>query len=195
MRGEQVSIHIRCRMTLGSPPLARGTVITRHHHIRSGEITPACAGNSGCPLQCQKFGGDHPRLRGEQFSCGHTATIELGSPPLARGTVNCLARVGQDGRITPACAGNRTVYKLRKLGKGDHPRLRGEQASTIDGTYTHIGSPPLARGTDRGSHHPHGRNGITPACAGNSRRLANIWCRRGDHPRLRGEQLLAVASA
>ena len=50
------------------------------------------------------------------------------------------------------------------------------------------GSPPLARGTALALLHRHLRDGITPACAGNSTPpytgIRPLW----DHPRLRGEQ-------
>ena len=67
MRGEQTLLYDLFGTIMGSPPLARGTVILGMNLSSIRRITPACAGNrkkngdSGEPLK------DHPRLRGEQF--------------------------------------------------------------------------------------------------------------------------------
>ena len=50
------------------------------------------------------------------------------------------------------------------------------------------GSPPLARGTDFFVNRYELPLRITPACAGNSCAVPIFQGRRGDHPRLRGEQ-------
>ena len=50
------------------------------------------------------------------------------------------------------------------------------------------GSPPLARGTAIASYDKSIKLGITPACAGNSKRPQKCKSRQWDHPRLRGEQ-------
>ena len=52
------------------------------------------------------------------------------------------------------------------------------------------GSPPLARGTAKHGLNPSVVIRITPACAGNSYFFSAPLKRRGDHPRLRGEQSL-----
>ena len=90
---------------------------------------------------------DHPRLRGEQsFTLNDIAHIG-GSPPLARGTgIRLLLLVSAVG-ITPACAGNRDKENGSNFSRGDHPRLRGEQLSSVFQKKYCIGSPPLARGT------------------------------------------------
>ena len=66
--------------------------------------------------------------------------------------------------------------------------MRGEQRPPYALAPKQAGSPPLARGTGplRPSSKPSA--GITPACAGNSRRLGISPRRARDHPRLRGEQ-------
>ncbi len=107
LRGEQVKECPYPARRTGSPPLARGTgQCCGVGHAAAG-ITPACAGNSSNRGRTCGLSRDHPRLRGEQFSCGHTATVSLGSPPLARGTAIKQGAKAPKGGITPACAGNR----------------------------------------------------------------------------------------
>ena len=104
-------------------------MIKRHVRVHNG-ITPACAGNSYLVIyQCHKT-GDHPRLRGEQPSRKDVYAQIEGSPPLARGTEMKLINDLSEQRITPACAGNRTIEGYEKIRRKDHPRLRGEQASS-----------------------------------------------------------------
>ena len=168
MRGEQYLTRTSTEYCVGSPPLARGTADGLYVSTPDPGITPACAGNSKLFDMDKLFGGDHPRLRGEQaFGCrgGYGAG---GSPPLARGTgpasVSCRAFC----RITPACAGNRAPCAFRRRQLSDHPRLRGEQHAKFSGSPLSPGSPPLARGTARKKLTPWRLGRITPACAGNS---------------------------
>ena len=151
-------------------------------------ITPACAGNSSHRYRSRRNGGDHPRLRGEQIHKFFVFFAGLGSPPLARGTGTVVDTKKALAGITPACAGNSILFFAFRDKSRDHPRLRGEQTRTTRARTTRRGSPPLARGTGN-----HGRcnaldGGITPACAGNSKRIVCIHTGYRDHPRLRGEQ-------
>ena len=149
MRGEQVSRICRAVLSLGSPPLARGTVVIKRHVRVHNGITPACAGNSYLVIyQCHKT-GDHPRLRGEQPSRKDVYAQIEGSPPLARGTEMKLINDLSEQRITPACAGNRKIFLLIKCSVKDHPRLRGEQLNAESKKLQEQGSPPLARGTEQ----------------------------------------------
>ena len=107
LRGEQPSRAGQHRRRDGSPPLARGTVIFHLFTSSTIRITPACAGNRLQPLSVMNKVKDHPRLRGEQRCCRSAKLSNLGSPPLARGTVRNNSRVILTFRITPACAGNR----------------------------------------------------------------------------------------
>ena len=87
-------------------------------------------------------------MRGEQFYAESHLFCRLGSPPLARGTVQ-LTTIGHMGaRITPACAGNSCLARRLLFDVEDHPRLRGEQVANTIAIVIELGSPPLARGTD-----------------------------------------------
>ena len=66
MRGEQWVVPVKSGKPLGSPPLARGTVLFLRLYMAAKGITPACAGNSNSTYQQCKANMDHPRLRGEQ---------------------------------------------------------------------------------------------------------------------------------
>ena len=135
---------------------------------------------------------DHPRLRGEQFRLVYLLAVQIGSPPLARGTGYSAVKDWWLAGITPACAGNRCGMDLEALAAADHPRLRGEQFGYPVCTESEQGSPPLARGTDDNGASVDTSFGITPACAGN-RPIPGRPCKNGrDHPRLRGEQITTL---
>ena len=146
-------------------------------------------------------------MRGEQLSDVRPPHRRRGSPPLARGTAHIVVVPPIVGRITPACAGNRSrLYcksrpgitpacagnsarrKVKLLLSGDHPRLRGEQVALVLQVAPQQGSPPLARGTDFATRTERSGTRITPACAGNSTAHLRFPKLRRDHPRLRGEQ-------
>ena len=93
-----------------------------------------------------------------------------GSPPRVRGTAIQRFRLLDDLRITPACAGN-SRHRVPLIGGiGDHPRVCGEQPMMKPQMYCKKGSPPRVRGTVDAEEYDRQRNGITPACAGNSAR-------------------------
>ena len=180
-------------ITLGSPPLARGTGNAGTMHGGTSRITPACAGNSATVAVARAMHGDHPRLRGEQipgYPFLHAAT---GSPPLARGTGEIKAAMLTLTGITPACAGNSYTSNINPHLGQDHPRLRGEQRYIPLCPRRRGGSPPLARGTAEALIPFSEALRITPACAGN--RIFSIALRPAaqDHPRLRGEQERDIA--
>ena len=127
-------------------------------------------------------------MRGEQVGKIAHVCPQLGSPPLARGTVRILEDNGTYVGITPACAGNSNRYICRLSRGGDHPRLRGEQQELNYHASMIEGSPPLARGTGRCGRVLAVVTGITPACAGNSLHREKNTVQSRDHPRLRGEQ-------
>ena len=175
--------------TVGSPPLARGTGGASQIREKHKGITPACAGNSCSSCDFSSAAKDHPRLRGEQIVFQALFDKFQGSPPLARGTAVKLCRTVCAAGITPACAGNSLNAAGLKTPPRDHPRLRGEQFAQLRNGAFFKGSPPLARGTVVHFRPAIGAVGITPACAGNSRRTVNVFGGKQDHPRLRGEQL------
>ena len=133
-------------------------------------ITPACAGKRACDQPTDRAEEDHPRVCGEKKTLSGGHLTPAGSPPRVRGkelfeffkTTSC--------RITPACAGKSLIPILSPLYMKDHPRVCGEKFDTLFSVEGSPGSPPRVRGKG-GIKGPATRaGGITPACAGKSRR-------------------------
>ena len=90
--------------------------------------------------------------------------------------------------IIPACAGNSSDKLRIKEATWDHPRVCGEQLTSLYLVTLLIGSSPRVRGTACSFKTVSLNIGIIPACAGNS--LPNCFARFSirDHPRVCGEQ-------
>ena len=70
MRGEKVGEDTPPGTYIGSPPRARGEVISVCICVPPIGITPACAGRSGLGGVADGLSEDHPRVRGEKkISC------------------------------------------------------------------------------------------------------------------------------
>ena len=151
-------------------------------------ITPAHAGNS-FPNQIHAWTfKDHPRTCGEQSPVLWRHFQQWGSPPHMRGTVSASSVVSYTVRITPAHAGNSrtTFYSYNRY--QDHPRTCGEQRVLLSSPFPKFGSPPHMRGTDFLKPDHVGKERITPAHAGNSKREGSVIWDTQDHPRTCGEQ-------
>ena len=131
----------------GSPPPMRGKELRRLRDVLELRITPAHAGKrrrtaplpSGTPdhpacagkrhfryraiCRCQ----DHPRLCGEKITLYLGSWPSLGSPPPVRGKADLRLMLLILRRITPACAGKRSVKANSSATTVDHPRLCGEK--------------------------------------------------------------------
>ncbi len=177
-------------MGKGSPPPTRGTHHLYHPCQSDRGITPAYAGNTLFCSDCELLFWDHPRLRGEHHLWLLFQRSLLGSPPPTRGTRSFVTSKRIESGITPAYAGN-TKHKFKSNTKfRDHPRLRGEHAG-IQIHQTQIpGSPPPTRGTRKEGGRSDGKDGITPAYAGNTPAWQGGGTVLWDHPRLRGEHRL-----
>ena len=154
---------------------------------RTGGITPACAGKTNTLIWRMRSSKDHPRMRGEDWD-GRGREWELwGSPPHARGRHVPRATRRARRRITPACAGKTPKLQCQEPYTPDHPRMRGEDASSPFGGDCKEGSPPHARGrhVPRATRRP--RRRITPACAGKTPCCTVGMRPSRDHPRMRGE--------
>ena len=125
---------------------------------------------------------------GEQHPLHDRHPLHTGSPPRVRGTVTPFINNMRDARITPACAGNRSVTPSPRWCKRDHPRVCGEQANRRCSALSPGGSPPRVRGTAKLSTCSKSGKRITPACAGNSVLPVDVKNKLRDHPRVCGEQ-------
>ena len=113
--------------------------------------------------------------------------VEDGSSPRARGTPHGDVQRLSCVRIIPACAGNTQDGGIKGVGNSDHPRVRGEHATTEALGAGTCGSSPRARGTRSRCSAGTGPGRIIPACAGNTDPSRRRRFRTPDHPRVRGE--------
>ena len=114
-----------------------------------------------------------------------------GSSPLSRGIPAGDARMAIAGRIIPALAGNTRARSSHRTGCWDHPRSRGEYGGGGGCRYASRGSSPLSRGIRNRKSQSWFSAGIIPALAGNTRPSGSQAPTRRDHPRSRGEYMLA----
>ena len=133
--------------------------------------------------------GDHPRMRGEHSLQQLAKIDDQGSSPHARGAPISRSLVSCNCGIIPACAGSTLSYHSMANFAGDHPRMRGEHASSSDFVWSALGSSPHARGAHTSKREEKKLLGIIPACAGSTQTGATWGRAHGDHPRMRGEHL------
>ena len=174
MRGEDSLVVSFLVDNAGSPPHARGRPGREGDVGSVPGITPACAGKTR-----NNTVAEH---------------AQLGSPPHARGRLFLDYVDKWRTRITPACAGKTINRSPRRWMHTDHPRMRGEDASGAHFLYEKKGSPPHARGRPRPARTTCPRSRITPACAGKTGNLPEHVVFDEDHPRMRGEDVLATSS-
>ena len=90
-------------------------------------------------------------------------------------------------RITPACAGKTAKAGGEEKGRGDHPRVCGKDFRILRLYHSRIGSPPRVRERLVSVTTKTRKRGITPACAGKTRRLGRLYPATRDHPRVCGK--------
>ena len=105
-----------------------------------------------------------------------------------RGTEVLQPYMGLRDGIIPACAGNRETFSAAANAFWDHPRVCGEQEPATTEGGMKQGSSPRVRGTEVLQPYMGLRDGIIPACAGNSEAAENLEYVARDHPRVCGEQ-------
>ena len=126
-RGEHPANPNLHALNTGSSPLARGTLWNPVAAIIGVRLIPARAGNTTAKAKRSFTFQAHPRSRGEHRPVRHDAVKELGSSPLARGTLYPWCRTPLTPRLIPARAGNTSSLTSRGISA--------------------LGSSPLARGT------------------------------------------------
>ena len=151
----------------GSSPRVRGTPWLAP--LGGGEmgIIPACAGNTRSVPQPWALRRDDPRVCGEHMPDTVRTSSATGSSPRVRGTHDSL--------------------RLAIVDSADHPRVCGEHATAPSNSAPFKGSSPRVRGTREIDAQQPIREGIIPACAGNT--FGPRYGRRKtwDHPRVCGE--------
>ena len=186
MRGEDRRTFGDRRHVKGSPPHARGRLISVSTFRMLEGITPACAGKTCCRRRANGCRKDHPRMRGEDGPPHRFMYVQHGSPPHARGRRRVFSCGDNAQRITPACAGKTASRDPLYVIFGDHPRMRGEDQFVPKQVWIRQGSPPHARGrlVPILSGIVCGR--ITPACAGKTVYAEHARQQRGSPPHARG---------
>ena len=155
----------------GSSPRVRGTALDETPGVVPVRFIPACAGNRLCKVILCMLYPVHPRVCGEQPSTRLQAWSQYGSSPRVRGTVFKSANISQCMRFIPACAGNRLLCDTAYRSQSVHPRVCGEQRSSLNTLSAAIGSSPRVRGTDERPFFRSDSIWFIPACAGNSHAL------------------------
>ena len=170
MRGEDPRGTSCTGRLVGSPPHARGRRYSRYEPRSRARITPACAGKTRPQAPPRSTRRDHPRMRGEDQLGIAKNEIAEGSPPHARGRPSFGGMSRFCTGITPACAGKTSMSDAPVKISGDHPRMRGEDLKPAGQMIIEGGSPPHARGRLGMMFLAGVVRGITPACAGKTRR-------------------------
>ena len=134
-------------------------------------------------------------MRGEKNLTNASCRAAIGSPPRARGEGVLTVGGVTVTRITPACAGRRSLHNPQSAPSRDHPRVRGEKCSRVSHNALAAGSPPRARGEVYPTDAPEDVQGITPACAGRRASMQFKLASVMDHPRVRGEKLARIRAA
>ena len=130
-------------------------------------------------------------MRGEHCHLDDGRPWVRGSSPHARGARRG-EHVGQHRQgIIPACAGSTTFWRPARRTMQDHPRMRGEHARHARLYAVSSGSSPHARGARCLIMILIVILGIIPACAGSTSLLIACSPLVRDHPRMRGEHVVA----
>ena len=137
----------------------------------------------------------HPRSRGENYPLRGSVTAAMGSSPLTRGKLPDARRMGDHTRLIPAHAGKTAAASAMVGRPSAHPRSRGENVIQIGLVAVSLGSSPLTRGKRRQLNPMRAASRLIPAHAGKT--CVSI---SGDdaweaHPRSRGENYQAHATA
>ena len=110
-----------------------------------------------------------------------------GSSPLTRGKPSSVRVATQPCGLIPAHAGKTTLSRVSSRGGRAHPRSRGENRAPARPSASTRGSSPLTRGKRPRQHAAGAPDGLIPAHAGKTARLAGFSALAGAHPRSRGE--------
>ena len=137
---------------------------------------PACAGKTPPVRICTAVAGEHPRVRGENFSGSGVPNLRLGTSPRARGKPQCILNLFIRHRNIPACAGKTRCGANEAVVEVEHPRVRGENLMKAGDEIYGTGTSPRARGklAEAVTTMEGWRN--IPACAGKTRSAPSAKC-------------------
>ncbi len=129
--GEHLSEYRANRVTIGSSPLARGTLHRAATKSARGRFIPARTGNTFAHvLQSRCPTGSSPLARGTRSELAASEYIDYGSSPLARGTRRRLGTRYCGARFIPARTGNTSPTARLAVSGAVHPRSHGEHSGS-----------------------------------------------------------------
>ena len=171
---------------LGSPPRVRELPVQMSARGNKLGITPACAGITVNTDRASPAHRDHPRVCGNYHTKINTQEDGAGSPPRVRELRFRDRKIRVRPRITPACAGITLWAELVPRRCRDHPRVCGNYRKICAQRSRSPGSPPRVRELLLILHLCGLKVGITPACAGITKKRRQKNLQNGDHPRVCG---------
>ena len=182
------SIALRRRTSAaGSSPRVRGKPTTTVSPWSSPRLIPACAGKTRSSRRPARNCPAHPRVCGENSAAPGGFHCLRGSSPRVRGKPGEIHKGVQKTGLIPACAGKTEENTLGCLWPRAHPRVCGENATSIPVSEWEAGSSPRVRGKRRCLSSRGTSAGLIPACAGKTRCRWRRWRPRSAHPRVCGE--------
>ena len=125
-------------------------------------------------------------MGGEKLALWPAVRKALGSPPRRRGKDKAITGFHSGQRITPACAGKRSLGLRRRTAAQDHPRMGGEKTDDHLKGLRDLGSPPRGRGKVGHNQIAGAAHGITPAWTGKRVHEYKSGRFARDHPRVGG---------
>ena len=176
----------------GSSPRVRGKLARLAHPCELGRLIPACAGKTGRTPGRNSPSRAHPRVCGENGFLGIHSPSRVGSSPRVRGKQDRAFTGHGRVRLIPACAGKTTVFGSTRVARAAHPRVCGENADEHFGVVLRDGSSPRVRGKRPPLGPDHSRRRLIPACAGKTCCGGATPSGWGAHPRVCGENAVAV---
>ena len=178
----------------GSSPHTRGARAFPCPVLMWDGIIPAYAGSTSIAVPPIVSRRDHPRIRGEHTQLRDRLVDVGGSSPHTRGAPSQFVDEPSRARIIPAYAGSTVEPSEMLTAQKDHPRIRGEHISCSRFVPAIMGSSPHTRGALEMTLHKNGLVGIIPAYAGSTESDVSGAVEVEDHPRIRGEHRIILAS-
>ena len=179
----------------GSSPRGRGKPAPpRRSHAR-GRLIPAWAGKTPGGTTSRTSRTAHPRVGGENGTRRLVHERREGSSPRGRGKLALWRHVQEHGRLIPAWAGKTSWRSAPRPSTAAHPRVGGENQGSASRVLGVQGSSPRGRGKRQAGRREAHADRLIPAWAGKTcdwrPSTPGTWA----HPRVGGENVVAVISA
>ena len=137
---------------------------------------------------CVLFGGDYPRVGGEERIIYGMKSGQSGLPPRGRGRGVGRVAYPAPTRITPAWAGKSKKIRNLRSTSTDYPRVGGEEGASCCRWGCVMGLPPRGRGRGQARRSFGRMRRITPAWAGKRHERVSCLGWLKDYPRVGGEE-------